>query len=448
MTITDETRRAARTADASAHPGTAPPAGAFNALPAAIRAGFKPPARTTMFTGLDIGTTKICAIIGEIDPTGKTTIRGLASTPSQGLRRGIVVDLDETVASIQSAVRKAEEIAQVSVRDVLVGIAGGHFQCLQSTGTVDVANPERGVTRADIRRAIDRAGATQVPVDREVIHTIPQRFLIDDGPVANPEGFASRKLAVEMLIVTAAVTSAQNIIRAVRQAHYRVAGIYLEPLASSVAILTPEERDLGVVMIDIGGGTSDIAIWSAGSVRYTGVAPFGGDSITEDIRRGLKISCYDAENLKKRYGAALVNGVPEDEVIEAPLALTGKPQDISRRFLCEIIESRLAEILTMVKEQCEQSNHFDKAFGGIVLTGGGSLQAGAAELAERIFERPCKIGRPAGLTGLSSIASSPIYSTGVGLVLYGLHHDQETGLVESTMFHRLIRFFKKAIDWY
>lgn len=419
-----------------------------SSLPAVIRAGFRPPPQTRLFTGLDIGTTKICAIIGEIEPNGRTTVRGLASTPSQGLRQAVVVDLDETVASIQTAVRKAEEIAQVAVRDVLVGIAGGHIQCAASSASVKVGNPERGVTRADIRRAIDRATAHQAPMEREVIHTLPQRFLIDDGPVANPEGFSSRTLGVEVLSVTAAVTSAQNIIRAVRQAHLRVAGIYLEPLASSVAILTPEDRDLGCLLIDIGGGTSDIAIWNGGSVRYTGVVRYGGDAVTEDIRRGLKISCYDAENLKKRHGTCLLDGIPEEETVEAPLALTGEPTKFSRRFLCEIIESRLSEILHMVKDQVEGTPAYEKAFGGVVLTGGGALQAGAEKLASEIFERPCKIGRPAGLSGLAGIAGSPIYSTGVGLLLYGLQHEQEILAPGSSMFHRLVRFFRRAIDWY
>lgn len=446
MTTLQQT--AQRLKSAFAHEGAHHDKDAHGAPSAAMRAGFKPPTRTCTFTGLDIGTTKICAIVAEIDPTGKTTVRGIASTPSQGLRRGVVVDLEETVASIQTAVRKAEEIAQVTVKDVLVGIAGGHIQCIQREGTVDVANPERGITRADIRRAVNKAATDQVPMERETIHTLPQRFVIDDGPVTNPEGFCSRKLTADVLTVTAAVTSAQNIIRAVQSAHYRVGGIYLEPLASSFAVLTPEERDLGVVLVDIGGGTSDIAIWAEGTVRYTGVVPFGGDAITEDIRRGLKIGCFDAENLKKRYGSCISESVPDSEKLQVPVALTGETQEISRKFLCEIVESRLEEILVMVREQCERCPHFDKVFGGIVLTGGGSLQEGSAKLAERIFKRPCKIGRPAGLAGLSSVASSPIYSTGVGLVYYGLAAEQEAALTETNLFHRLIRIFKKAIDWY
>lgn len=415
---------------------------------ALVRAGFKAPTRTRTFTGLDIGTTKICAIIGEIEPSGRTTIRGIASTPSQGLRRGVVVDLEETVTSIRTAVRKAEEIAQLAVKDVLVGIAGGHIQCHATEAQVDVTNPERGITRSDIRRALDKATSEQVPVEREVIHTIPQRFHIDDGPVANPEGFSSRQLRVEMLTVTAAVTSAQNIVRAVRQAHYRAAGIFLEPLASSVAVLTPEEKELGVVVIDIGGGTSDFAIWADGAVRFTGVVPFGGDAITEDVRRALQIGVFDAENIKKRHGSALPSTIAETEQIDVPVALTGERTRISRRFLAEVIESRLGEILVMVREQCKRTPHFDKVFGGVVLTGGGALQVGADKLAERVFKRPCKIGRPTGLGGLSSIAGSPIYSTGVGLLLYGLQHEHELALTETNLFHRLTRFFKKAIDWY
>jgi cell division protein FtsA len=429
-------------------PTAPPPESGREATTGLARTGFRPPPRTRIFTGLDIGTTKICALIGEIDPTGKTTIRGLASTPSQGLRRGVVVDLEETVSSIRTAVRKAEEIAQVTVRDVLVGIAGGHIQSQQSRGQVNVTNPERGITRADIRRALDKANLDQVPMEREIIHTIPQRFLIDDGVVANPEGFSSRSLEVEVLTVTAAVTSAQNIVRAVRQAHYRASGIFLEPLASSQAVLTPEEKDLGVVVIDIGGGTSDLAIWSEGSVRYTGVVPYGGDAITEDIRRGLKISVYDAENLKKRHGTCLPESVADDDMIEVPVALTNERQRVSRRFLAEIIESRLAEILLMVREQCEKCGQLDKASAGIVLTGGGALQNGVERLTEKLFKRPCKVGRPGGLSGLSSIASSPIYSTAVGLLFYGLAHEQELSFTEKNMFERLIRCFKKAIDWY
>lgn len=426
----------------SPKPDSAPPNQAI------FRTGFKPPTKTRMFTGLDIGTTKICAIIAEIDPTGRTTIKGIASTPSQGLRRGVVVDLDETVCSIRTAIRKAEEIAQVSVKDVLVGIAGGHIQCIPNSATIDVANPERGITPADIARAQDKATVNHMPMEREVIHTLPQRFVIDDGVVTNPEGFSSQKLTADVLTVTAAVTSAQNIVRAVRQAHYRASGIYLEPLASSLSVLTPDEKDLGVLVIDIGGGTTDIAIWAEGSVRYTGVVPFGGDAITEDIRKCLKISTYDAENLKKRHGSVNIEDISDDEEIEVPIALTGEIQKVNRKFLCEVIESRLGEMLNMVQEECEKCPHYAKAFGGVVLTGGGALQHGAAHLAENVFDCPCKIGKPSGLAGLSSIASSPIYATGVGLIFYGLQHERSSALSETNMFQKVFGVLKKAIDWY
>ncbi|MGF1573542.1 MAG: cell division protein FtsA [Sumerlaeia bacterium] len=409
---------------------------------AVFRTGFKPPSRTRTFAGLDIGTTKICAIIAEIDPTGRTTIKGIASTPSQGLRRGVIVDLDETVVSIRTAIRKAEEIAKVSVKDVLVGIAGGHIQCIPNSATIDVSNPERGISNYDIAKVIEKAKVKDLPQEREIIHALPQRFTIDDGVVAHPEGFCSQKLTAEVLTVTAAVTSANNIMRAVRQAQYKGSGIYLEPLASSLAVLTPEEKELGVLVIDIGGGTTDIAIWAEGSVRYTGVVPYGGDAITEDIRKCLKISCYDAENLKRRHGSCLVNEIGNDEKIEVPVALTGALQEIDRKFLCEIIESRLSEMLQMVLAECERCPHYAQTFGGVVLTGGGSLQHGTDKLAEKIFKLPAKIGKPSGLAGLSSIASSPIYATGVGLIFYGLQHERSSSYSAISMFQRMIRFFK------
>ncbi|CAN5407374.1 cell division protein FtsA [soil metagenome] len=406
------------------------------------------PTKKVMFTGLDIGTTKICAIIGEIDPQGKVTVLGLASTPSQGLRRGVVINLDETVDSIRIAIRKAEDIAQVSVRDVFVGIAGGHIECHQLTATVDVQNPERGVSKSDIRRVIEKAIQNQAPVEREVLHQIPQRFLIDDGPIIDPMGFCSRKLTVEVLLVTAAVTSAQNIIRAVSQANYRVSGIYLEPLASSLAILTEQEKELGVAMIDIGGGTSDVAIWVDGAVRFTGVVPYGGDAVTEDISNVLKINRFDAENLKKRYGHCQSQLIDPTEMVQAPAALADKVMAYKRQFVAEITEARLEEMLTMVKEKIEKLPCYDRVYGGIVFTGGTSLQQGICDLGERVFNKPCKLGVPTGLSGLAGVVSSPIYATGVGLVLYGLEHEREQAFLDGNAFHRVVKRLKSFIDWY
>lgn len=406
------------------------------------------PTRKMTFTGLDIGTTKIVCIIGEIEPNGQVTVLGVASTPSLGLRRGVVINLDETVDSIRVAMRKAEDIARVSVRDVFVGIAGGHIQCQQLTATVDVANPERGVTRSDVRRAIEKSLENQVPLDREVLHQIPQRFFIDDGPILDPIGFCSRKLSAEVLLVTAAVTSAQNIIRAVSQAGYRVAGIYLEPLASSLAVLSQEEKELGVMMVDIGGGTSDIAIYTDAAVRYTGVVPYGGDAITEDVSKGLQVTRYDAENLKKRFGHCVPSSIDAADMLQVPAALSNKQVSHPRRFLAEIIESRLEEMLEMVKQKAEAVPCYNEVYGGVIFTGGASLQQGICELGEKVFGKPCKVGTPMGLSGLSSVVSSPIYSTGVGLVLYGLEHEREQAYLDGNAFNKLVKRFRSFIDWY
>jgi len=424
------------------------PAPEITESPGRSRIKLKLPAQKMRFTGLDIGTTKICAIIGEIDPDGRVTILGVASTPSQGLRRGVVINLDETVDSIRIAVRKAEDIARVSVRDVFVGIAGGHIACSQLEGTVDVSNPERGVTRADIRRAIDKAIENQVHPEREVLHLIPQRFHIDDGPILDPAGFCSRKLRAEVLLVTAAVTSAQNIVRAVSQAHYRVSGIYLEPLASSLAVLTDEQKELGCVLIDIGGGTSDIAIFVDGAVRYTGVVPYGGDATTEDISKVLKITRYDAENLKKNDGHCLPHLIDPSEPFKAPPELADRLAEYNRQYLARIIQARAEEIMLLIKEKVEKIPAYEQTYGGIVFTGGGSLQPGICEMGEKVFGKPCVLGAPSGMSGLSSGVSSPIYSTGVGLVLYGLEHEREHAYLDGNAFGKISKRLKSFIDWY
>lgn len=406
------------------------------------------PSRKMMFTGLDIGTTKICAIIGEIDTTGLVTILGLASVPSQGMQRGVVTDLDQTIKSIQGAIGRAEEIARHSVRDVLVGLAGGYVECRELRATINVANPERGITRTDIRRVISKAIEGQCPPGQEVLHQIPQRYLIDDGPILHPEKFSSRHLTVEMLMVTAAVSSAQNIVRAVSNAGYRVSGIYLEPLASSHAVLTPDDKDIGALLVDIGGGTSDIAIWAGGSVRYTGVVPFGGDAITEDLHKALRITRYDAENLKRNAGHCLPEQVDKRDMVEVYETLSGRKVERPCQFMADVIGARAEEILELVHEKVRRVPAYQEVHGGVVLTGGTSLQKGIDQLAERIFDKPCRLGAPSGLCGISSLATSPIYSTGVGLVLYGVEHENETELLHKGPVHRWISDLKRMIDWY
>jgi cell division protein FtsA len=334
------------------------------------------------------------------------------------------------------------------VRDVFVGIAGGHIECHQLEGEIKVANAERGITKSDVRHVMEIAIENRATVDREILHAIPQRFHIDDGPIMDPLGFCSKVLKSDVLLVTAAVTSAQNIIRAVSQAGYRVSGIYLEPLASSLAVLGQKEKDLGVMLIDIGGGTSDVAIWTDGAIRYTGVVPFGGDSVTEDVSKGLEVDRYDAENLKKRHGHCLSTQVDVSDTIQVSAALVGRTVTHSRQFLAEIIQCRLEEILYMVKKKVEKIPAFDEVYGGIVFTGGGSLQQGICELGEKMFNKPCVLGVPSGLYGLSSVVQSPIYSTGVGLVLYGLEYEREQSFLDGNAFSKIVKKLKGFIDWY
>ncbi|MBX7246183.1 MAG: cell division protein FtsA [Candidatus Sumerlaeaceae bacterium] len=408
--------------------------------------------RPKIITGLDIGTTKVCAILGQIDDDGQLSILGVGSNPSLGLKKGMVVDIEATVDSIQKAVRKAEQMAGVSVKEVYVGIAGGHITSQNSKGTVEVQNPIRGVTEQDRQRALERAkDYIKLPKDVEIIHAIPQEFVVDGQPgIKNPVGMSGTTLEARVHLVMAAITSASNIVRCISQAGLRTCNILLESLASSLAILGDNEKDLGVALIDIGGGTSDVGIFAGGSVKFSGVIPLGGDSITNDVAYGLKISRYDAENIKKKYASALVDSVGPDEVLEISDVLKGAANQVSRRFLCEITEARLEQIFMMAKQMIDASPVKNKIYGGVVLTGGTSLMHGIAELAERIFEMPAKVGMPQGLKGLSGVVSSPIYSTGIGLVLYGLTNQPLNPHYYSNgnVFRKLSYNFKKLLDWY
>lgn len=405
--------------------------------------------RTRHITGLDIGTTKICAIIGQITPEGDLTILGFGSVPSNGLRRGVVIDIDATVDSIQKAVDKAEEMADVPVRDVFVGIAGGHITSENSRGVVEISNPTRGVNESDIARVLEKARSVAMPIDREIIHAIPQEYLVDDEMgIQNPLGLAGARLEVRCHIVTAAITSAQNIIRCVSQAGFRTADVMLESLASSLAVLDDNQRDLGTLLLDIGGGTTDLAIYTNGSIKYSGVVPFGGDNITQDIATVLKMSRFDAENVKKKYGCACADLVGEDEEFESPGFLDPKRANRSRKFLSEVIQSRCEELLTLAKQQVDRTPYRDRMVAGVVLTGGSALMEGITETAERVFNLPARVGAPQGLKGMSGVIASPIYSTGVGLVWHGINAHDVHSFGKSNLFYRLLDTFKRFIDWY
>jgi cell division protein FtsA len=374
---------------------------------------------TKYVMGLDVGTTKVCAIIGQQDDDSSLSVLGVGSTPSLGLKKGIVIDTDQTVESIQKAVQKASNIAGVEMHDLVVGIAGGHIQCHNSRASVEIVNPSRGVTRSDIVRVNSRAKALAMPVDREILHSIPQEYVTDSGPVKNPKGQVTTKLEVNVHIVTAAVTSVQNLMRCVKQAGYNTNGILLESIASSEAILHEEEKELGVLLIDLGGGTTDIAIFSRGHIRYSGVIPLGGDNITNDIAYILKISLFDAENVKKKYGCAMASLTRPEEIFTVTKVVNDKKETVKRQELADIIEARLEEIFHLVRERINATSVHDKFYAGVVITGGSALIEGITELGEKVFECPCRVGIPHGLKGMTSVVSSPIYATGIGLMRHG-----------------------------
>lgn len=368
--------------------------------------------------GLDIGTTKICCIVGELTNEGGIDIVGIGTAPSSGLRKGVVINIDSTVESITKAVEEAELMAGVEISTVYTGIAGGHIKSFNSSGVVAVK--EREIRDQDVQRVIDAAKAVAIPLDREVIHIIPQEYIIDeqDG-IRDPIGMSGVRLEAKVHIVTGAVASAQNIIKCANKAGLNVAEICLEPIASSEAVLSQDEKELGVILVDIGGGTSDIAIFKEGAVVHTGVLAIGGNHITNDIAVGLRTPQNEAEKVKIRYGCAMTALVKPDETIEVPGVGGRKPRIVARRLLAEIIEPRVEEIFSLIQREVMKSGYQDLLSGGIVITGGSTLLEGMPELAEFVFEMPVKRGVPYGMGGLRDVVNSPKFATGVGLLKYG-----------------------------
>ena len=373
--------------------------------------------RDEMVVGLDIGTTKICSIVGEVSDEGIDII-GIGSHPSKGLRKGVVVNIESTVSSIRKAVEEAELMAGCEITSVYAGIAGGHIKSLNSHGIVAIKNKEVG--SADVDRVIDAAQAVSIPLDREVIHVIPQQFIVDDQDgVRDPVGMSGVRLEAKVHIVTGAVTSAQNIIKCCNRAGLNVNDILLQQLAASEAALSTDEKELGVVLVDIGGGTSDIAIYSGGSVIHTSVLTLGGNHLTNDIAVGLRTPAHEAERIKLKYGCATAGLVHKDETIEVPSVGGRNPRVLSRQILAEIVEPRMEEIFTLVQQEVSRSGCEDMVAAGVVLTGGTSIMEGVPELAEQIFNLPVRRGVPKGIGGLVDVVRSPMYATGVGLVLMG-----------------------------
>ena len=344
---------------------------------------------------------------------------GIGTHPSRGLRKGVVVDIDATVASIKHAVEEAELMANCEITSVYAGIAGGHIRALNSHGVVAVKDHE--VRESDVKRVIDAAKAVAIPMDREVIHVIPQEFIIDDQDgIREPLGMSGVRLESRVHIVTAAVTSAQNIVKCCNRAGLNVIDIVLEPLASSKAVLSADERELGVCMVDIGGGTTDIAVFSEGSIKQTSVLGLGGYHLSNDIAVGLRTPFDEAERIKKKFGMAAARYLPGDDVISVPSVGGRRPREVSRKILCEIIEPRVEEILSLVQQEIRLPGLDLRIPSGVVLTGGASALAGLPELAEEIFESPVRQGLPSNIGGLQDLIRSPMYATGVGLVTFGL----------------------------
>ncbi len=387
----------------------------------------------TIITGLDIGTTKVCAVIGQMNDMGGIDIIGVGTAPSSGLRKGVVVNIDNTVKSINKAVEEAELMAGVEVESVYTGIAGGHIKGINSRGVIAISSKNREISKSDVDRVIDAAQAISIPIDREVIHIIPQEYIVDDQDgIKDPVGMSGIRLEAEVHIVTGAVSSIENIIKSVHRAGYEVDDIVLEPLASAEAILTDEEKELGVALIDLGGGTTDIIMYINGSVWHTGVIALGGNHVTNDVSIGLRTPVQSAEVIKKRYGSAFASSIDPQDMIDVPAVGGRKPKKVSKKFLSEIIQPRMEEIFGLVQREMKISGFDELIASGAVITGGGALLESTVELAENILNIPVRLGIPEGVGGLSDSVNSPLYATGVGLVLYGSKNKSFPQLYKAT----------------
>jgi cell division protein FtsA len=378
---------------------------------------------SNMIVGLDIGTSKVVAIVGELKADGSLNIVGIGSHRSRGLKKGTVVNIESTVESIQRAVEEAELMAGCRIHSVYAGIAGSHIRSMNSHGIVAIR--DREVTRADIDRVIDAAQAVAIPADQRVLHILPQEYIIDSQEgVKEPLGMSGVRLEAKVHLVTCAINAVQNIEKCIKRCGLQVEEIILEQLASSYAVLTDDEKELGVCMVDIGGGTTDIAIFTEGAIRHTGVIPIAGDQVTNDIAMALRTPTDNADEIKIKYACALTQLASAGDMILVPGVGERPARELSRQALAEVVEPRYDELFTLVKAELQRSGYENLMAAGIVLTGGTSKMEGVIELAEEIFHMPVRIGLPQGVKGLADIVRNPIYSTGVGLLLYGVKQQQ------------------------
>jgi cell division protein FtsA len=401
--------------------------------------------KKNIIVGLDIGTTKTCAMIGEITETGIDII-GLGTHPSEGIRKGVVVNIDSTVESIKGAIDEAEQMSGCEIASAYVGITGEHIKGQNSVGIVGVKGREVGAE--DVERAVTQSTAIAIPADREILHNLPQYFIVDeqDG-VKDPVGMSGVRLEAKVYIVTGAAAPIQNVVKSINRVGLDLNGIVLESFASGEAVLSKDEKDLGVVLIDIGGGTTDVAVFSDGNIVHTAILPLGGNYITSDIAAGLRTPIADAEKIKIKYGCAFSPLIQKDEVIEVPSVGGREPREVSRQILGRVIEARVDEILRMAYKEVVKSEQEERLAAGVVLTGGTALLDGITELAEQIYNMPVRRGTPKGIGGLTDIINSPIYATAVGLVIYGSRNLPKGAIKKARKGGFGGNIFQRIRDW-
>ncbi|PCJ50994.1 MAG: cell division protein FtsA [Gammaproteobacteria bacterium] len=398
-----------------------------------------------LIVGLDIGTSKVVAIVGEVNDSDSIDIIGIGSHPSKGLKKGVVVNIESTVQSIQRAIEEAELMAGCQIHSAYTGIAGSHIRSMNSHGIVAIRDNE--VTHADIDRVIDAAKAVAIPADQKILHILPQEFIIDNQEgIREPIGMSGVRLEAKVHMVTCSVSASQNITKCVRRCGLETDDIILEQLASSFAILTEDEKDLGVCIVDIGGGTTDIAVFTEGAIRHTAVIPIAGDQVTNDIAVALRTPTQYAEDIKVKYACALRQLTNLEDTIEVPGVGDREPRRLSRQTLAEVVEPRYEELFTLIQSELRRSGFEDIIAAGIVLTGGSSKMEGLIELAEEVFHMPVRLGVPQNVSGLADVVRNPIYATGVGLLHYGKqqHQDGSTDVSGKNLggiFTRIKRWF-------
>lgn len=399
--------------------------------------------------GLDIGTTKVCTVVAELEERGRINIVGVGNSLSAGIRKGVVIDIDSAAQAIMDSVDKARSMSDYEIHRVIVGVTGEHVASLNSRGVVAITHANREITEEDVLRVQDQSRVIVLPPDREIIHAIPRSYSIDgQGGIRFPVGMSGTRLEVETHIVTGAVTFLQNVAKAVHKAGLTIEATVLEPIATAEAVLLQDEKNLGVAIADIGGGTTDIAIFVDGDIYFSSAIPVGGSHVTRDISVGLRAAHDEAERIKIADAAAMVSLVDPDDVFEVASLGSDEPRLLPRRILAEIVEPRMQELFTMVRQEILKSGYYNLLPAGIVLSGGGSQLAGNVELCRQVTGMPTRLGSPRNVAGVAEDLRSPVYATAVGLVQYGAHHHQQTRQVarDNSLMGKLQRFFHRVMS--